>query len=245
MQPDLSAAVPDDAGSAKPTDLDRAASPAKPPRQILPGVFAFPPNREALGGTAYLIVEKYGNILIDCPAWTPETAEFLQQHGGLRQVVLTHRDGGRSAIAPLQAAFDCTAVVQEQEAYLLPEATVASFGAERELSPDCWAFWTPGYSPGSTCVYLQQHGGLLFSGRHLLPDPQGRLTLLRRSKTFHWFRQLRSAAALRDRFNAETLAYICPGAHTGWLRGEGAIAEAYTALAPLDLQALRAAAIGS
>ncbi|NJL00641.1 MAG: MBL fold metallo-hydrolase [Spirulinaceae cyanobacterium RM2_2_10] len=210
----------------------------KQPRQILPGIFAFPPNRDALGGTAYLIVENQGNILIDCPAWHQETQHFLRDRGPLRELVLTHRDGGRAGIAPLQAEFGCSVRVQEQEAYLLPECRVETFGAGDEITPDCQVIWTPGYSPGSSCVYLDRHGGILFSGRHLLPDQNGQLTLRRRPKTFHWWRQLASTAALRDRFSPETLYYLCPGANTGLLRGTGAIAAAGTALQQLDLSNL-------
>jgi hypothetical protein len=42
---------------------------------------------------------------------------------------------------------------------------------------------------------------------------------------------------LRDRFTPETLNYICPGANTGFLRGNGVIDEAYRRLSQLDLDA--------
>jgi len=217
----------------------------KQPRQILPGLFAFPPNRDALNGTSYLIVENSGNILIDCPTWEPETQQFLRDRGDLRWLVLTQRDGGRNSIPLLQTALGCTVLVQEQEAYLLPGCSVETFGRERQFAPDAWAIWTPGYSPGSSCVYLQRHGGILFSGRHLLPDRQGRLALQRRPKTFHWRRQVQSAAALRDRFAAETLHYLCPGANASYLGEQGAIARAYDALDQLDFAASLAASTAS
>ena len=44
------------------------SSPPKLPRSVSETIFAFPPNRETLGGTAYLLLEPSGNILIDCPA---------------------------------------------------------------------------------------------------------------------------------------------------------------------------------
>lgn len=61
---------------------------------------------------------------------------------------------------------------------------------------------------------------------------------LRLSKTFHWPRQLRHAQELLDDFGADTLSYICPGASTGFLRGEKKIAQAYTQLQTLDWEAL-------
>lgn len=55
--------------------VEKTRSP-KVPRLILEDIYAFPPNREILGGTAYLIVNKSGNILVDCPAWDAENQGF-------------------------------------------------------------------------------------------------------------------------------------------------------------------------
>ena len=67
----------------------------KPPRpipgQLNPTIFAFPPNRDILGGTAYFIQNPSGNLLIDCPAWTEETISWLNEKGGVRRLILTHR----------------------------------------------------------------------------------------------------------------------------------------------------------
>ncbi|HEY9650835.1 MAG TPA: MBL fold metallo-hydrolase, partial [Coleofasciculaceae cyanobacterium] len=124
------------------------------------------------------------------------------------------------------------------EAYLLPELDVISFQQELKLSPNCYTIWTPGYSPGSSCLYYNQLGGVLFSGRHLLPNQQAQPVPLKTPKTFHWRRQIQSIKSLLERFSPETLNYICPGDHTGNLRGKGAIAQAYHQLAELDLAAL-------
>lgn len=210
----------------------------KPPRQILPGIFAFPPNRETLGATAYLIVEKDGNILVDCPAWEESNLQFLRDRGGVSWLFLTHR-GAVSRVTQLQAALQCQVLVQEQEAYLLPEVEVLPFREEILFSGQCLGIWTCGYSPGSACLYYRGQGGVLFTGRHLLSDRAGNLVPLRMAKTFHWLRQLRSVAVLRDRFSEQTLHHICPGANTGFLRGKGTIDRAYERLTNLDLAALR------
>jgi len=208
----------------------------KPPRPVLRTIFAFPPNRDTLGGTAYLIVENAVNLLIDCPAWNETNEKFLREQGGVSSLFLTHR-GGIGRAREIQDSFGCQILIQEQEAYLLPGLEVTPFQHELTLSPSCCAIWTPGHSPGSSCVYYTGAGGVLFSGRHLLPNPQGELAPLRTSKTFHWKRQIRSVKSLRDRFTPETLNYICPGANTGFLRGNGVIDEAYRRLSQLDLDA--------
>lgn len=212
--------------------------PPKPPQIVWGNIFGFPPNRDTLGGTAYFIVENEGNILIDCPAWSEANQNFLQAEGGVRWLFLTHR-GAIGRMKEVQAAFNCEILIQEQEAYLLPGLSVTTFEQEFTLSPLAQVIWTPGHSPGSSCLYYADAGGILFSGRHLLPDRQGEPVPLRTAKTFHWQRQLKSVQLLIDRFTSETLQYICPGGNTGFLRGKRAIAQAYQQLAKLDLTTLQ------
>jgi glyoxylase-like metal-dependent hydrolase (beta-lactamase superfamily II) len=209
----------------------------KQPQIIFDRLWAFAPNRQTLGGTAYLIVENYGNILVDCPARTLENQSFLSKVGGVGWLVITHR-GGIGEVKSLQQQLGCDVVVQEQEAYLLPDCPTTSFATELILTPQTKVFWTPGHSPGSACVYNTAQAGILCTGRHLLPNPEGQPTPLRTPKTFHWPRQLKSVQQILDTFSPQTLTYLCPGANTGFLRGERAIANAYERLARLDLEAL-------
>jgi glyoxylase-like metal-dependent hydrolase (beta-lactamase superfamily II) len=213
-----------------------SSSVAKPPVTVFDQVLAFPPNRDTLGGTAYLLLEPTGNILIDCPAWNETTQSVLQSQGGIRWLFLTHR-GGIGKVKDIQQAFQCEVLIQEQEAYLLPGMQITTFQASFQLSPTSEAIWTCGHSPGSACLYHQGEGGILFSGRHLLPTSQATPAPLRFSKTFHWPRQIQAVQLLRERFTAETLSFICPGANTGFLRGQRVIPQAYNYLAQLDLEA--------
>ncbi|WP_017654011.1 MBL fold metallo-hydrolase [Fortiea contorta] len=209
----------------------------KPPRAVLDSIFAFPPNRDTLGGTSYFIVGNEGNILIDCPALEQTNLDFLQSHGGVRWLFLTHR-GAIGKTAEIQSALGCEVLIQEQEAYLLPNLTVTTFTQEITLNSTTQIIWTPGHSPGSSCLCYSQLGGVLFSGRHLLPNLQGEPVPLRTAKTFHWPRQIKSLQLILERFTPETLRYICPGANTGFLRGQRLIDQAYQRLASLDLQTL-------
>lgn len=227
------------------------ATTAKFVHPVFDFIFAFSPNRETLGGTAYLIVEKAGNILIDCPSPSPEIEDFMTDRGGIDWLVLTHRGGIGSNVRALQEKFGCAIAIQEQIAYLLPQVRVTPFAAELALRDDCRAIWTPGHSPGSTCVYCAKNGGILFTGRHLLPRPVNpeenaagfAIAPLRRPKTFHWPRQLQSVEKLKNRFSPETLQYLCPGANIGFLRGAVAVSDAYEHLSAIDCQQLRQAKI--
>jgi glyoxylase-like metal-dependent hydrolase (beta-lactamase superfamily II) len=221
-----------------------ASKAARPPREIAAGLFAFAPNRETLGGTAYFILENTGNILIDCPAWENTNREFIKERGGIATSIVTHRGGIGQKVAQMQAEFDCKVIVQEQEAYLIPEAKTTPFSEEYRLDDRSFLMWTAGHSPGSSCFYWSKHGGVLFSGRHLLPIDADTIQPLRTAKTFHWWRQLSSIQKLRDRFSPETLKYICPAANTGYLRGKPWIEDAYRQICDLDLEALRKSRMG-
>ncbi|MBC6435262.1 MBL fold metallo-hydrolase, partial [Nostoc sp. HG1] len=73
------------------TDFDPipAQRHSKPPQAVLDNIYAFSPNSETLGGTSYLIVEKEGNILLDCPAVDEPTCEFLTTHGRDKKAYLS------------------------------------------------------------------------------------------------------------------------------------------------------------
>ncbi|WP_414578296.1 MBL fold metallo-hydrolase [Anabaena sp. CCY 9402-a] len=210
------------------------SSTTKSPRVILENIFAFPPNRDTLGGTSYFIVRNEGNILIDCPSLDQINQDFLRSHGGIKYLFLTHR-GAIGKTSEIQQNFACEVLIQEQEAYLLPGLTVTTFTQELTLDATTKLIWTPGHSPGSSCLHYNNMGGVLFSGRHLVPNLQGEPVPLRTAKTFHWPRQIKSLQALLELFTPETLQYICPGANTGFLRGKRVIEQAYQRLSSIDL----------
>ncbi|MBE9060645.1 MBL fold metallo-hydrolase [cf. Phormidesmis sp. LEGE 11477] len=230
----------------------------KQPQTVFDTIFAFAPNRETLGGTAYLILEdlapwvqttdkeadqgghKGANILVDCPALTDFHREFIHSKGGIQTLFITHR-GGMARVKEFQREFNAQVLIQEQEAYLLPGVETVVFHRDRTLSSTSKVIWNPGHSPGSASLYYSNYGGVLFTGRHLVPDRNGAPVPLRLSKTFHWPRQLRYAQQLLSDFTADDLSYICPGASTGYLRGDKTIKAAYQQLESTNWQALAAA----
>jgi glyoxylase-like metal-dependent hydrolase (beta-lactamase superfamily II) len=205
-----------------PNPLPETVATAKPPHLVLADIFAFAPNRDTLGGTAYFIVNNTGNILVDAPAWHSVNHDFITSHGGVKWLLVTHR-GGLGQTATIAKNLGCEVVIQEQEAYLLPDMTVTTYRQELTLTDRIQLIWTPGHSPGSACVYYQAHGGVLFSGRHLLPDRDRHPVPLQTAKTFHWPRQQRYVAQLQSQFPPAQLRYILPGASSGLLRGQGYI----------------------
>lgn len=203
---------------------------SKEPQVVLDSIYAFPPNRYTLGGTSYLIVKNQGNILIDCPIWDDESRRFLEQQGGVQYFILTHRGGISAQIAEIYHETRCELWIQEQEAYRLSSLPVKTFQSSHRFDSGDRILWTPGHSPGSSCFYTPIENGILFTGRHLLPNAQGHPQPLRTPKTFHWPRQLESIKTLLAEFSVDTLQYLLPGANTGLLRGKKIIPNAYQAL---------------
>jgi glyoxylase-like metal-dependent hydrolase (beta-lactamase superfamily II) len=199
----------------------------KEPHLVLQNVFAFAPNRDTLGGTSYLIVNKSGsvlsqNILIDAPAWNDTNQKFIAQQGGVGWAIVTHR-GGLGQMATIAKDLACEVIIQEQEAYLLPDTPKTTYHQTYQITlaaseEPLQVVWTPGHSPGSACVY---YGGMMFTGRHLLPDRQMNPQPLQTAKTFHWPRQLRSVDRLKELF--PQVKFLLPGASSGMLRGQGFI----------------------
>lgn len=216
-----------------------ASGSIKPPRQVGEAIYSFPPNRETLGGTSYLVLHKAGNLLVDCPPWRSPYPEFLQDQGGVRWLLLTHRGGISAEIATIRDFLGCEIIIQEQEAYLLPTVSTTTFREEMAIADSLTVIWTPGHSPGSACLYDGRQGGSLWTGRHLLPDHQGNPVPLRIEKTFHWWRQLQNVQKLCDRFSPDTLSWIYPGANLGLLRGKTVIDNAYNRLKAIDLDEIR------
>ena len=206
----------------------------KYPKLILDNIFAFAPNKDTLGGTAYLLIHPQGNILIDCPPWSEFNRQFCLEKGGVQFLFCTNRDGISKQIRQIQQDLNCNLIIQEQEAYLLPNLEPITFTQDYQINDDCRLLWTCGYSPASSCLYSKIHGGVLFSGRHLLPISPEEIAPLKLKKTFHWNRQIKSCRSLQEYFNSGNLEYILPGANTGYLRGKGFVDRAYEKLMKLE-----------
>jgi glyoxylase-like metal-dependent hydrolase (beta-lactamase superfamily II) len=136
------------------------------------------------------------------------------------QVVLTNREG-HGRIRRLQERLGWPVLVQEQEAYLLPGVNpLHTFAEEHRLVSGLRLLWTPGPTPGSCVVHAPAPWNVLFCGRLLVPVAVGVLAGLQHRRTFHWPRQQRSLARLRDWVGSDPLLSLASGAGLGALRGE-------------------------
>ena len=201
--------------------LTTALEPGRPPQQIRPDLWLFPPNRDCLGGSSWWLDCGDEPVLIDCPPLTEASLEALQRlaAGRTPKVLLTNREG-HGRVRRLQQRLGWPVLVQEQEAYLLPNVSALdTFAVDHVTASGLRLLWTPGPTPGS-CVVHAPAADLLFCGRLLTPLAPGRLGPLRHGRTFHWPRQLASLQRLRGWIPSDARPQLASGAGLGALRGE-------------------------
>ena len=201
--------------------MTTALEPGRPPQQLRDDLWLFPPNRDCQGGSSWWLAAEPEPVLIDCPPLTEATLTALRELAGDRtpRILLTSREG-HGRLRRLQERFGWPVLVQEQEAYLLPNvAPLHTFAEEHSTSSGLRLLWTPGPTPGS-CVVHAPSADLLFCGRLLTPLGPGQLGPMRHGRTFHWPRQLASLERLRGWLPPEARPVLASGAGLGALRGE-------------------------
>ncbi|MFM7677025.1 MAG: MBL fold metallo-hydrolase [Synechococcus sp.] len=224
--------------------------PGRPPQQVRPGLWCFAPSRDLQGGTAWLLELREGLLLVDCPALTGANQAFLEERreasgGGHGWIVLTSREG-HGKVTRWRERLPWPVLVQEQEAYLLPNLPgLTPWSRETELGEGLQLLWTPGPTPGSCVVHVQPPAtaelDLLFCGRLLAPTAPGQLAPLRQPRTFHWGRQRRSLEALHHWLPPGSPGWIACGGGLGALRGEKLVGGGEALLGSLAAQAAKAA----
>jgi len=191
-------------GGAAPAQVRSAA--AEFPLPLAPGVFACGFNAEAsYGAHSYLLVRPEGNWLIDSPRWVPQLVAAIAAHGGLRGIVLTHRDD--VAAAPRYAAhFGARCVIHAADADAAPGAQTISGDAPVPIAAGLRLVPVPGHTAGSMALIADAR--FCFSGDHLWYSRRlGRLHASRAVCWDSWPQQCRSMRRLAD----ETFSWVLPG----------------------------------
>ncbi|WP_437590979.1 MBL fold metallo-hydrolase [Sorangium sp. So ce1000] len=235
------------------------------PRRIEDDVWALGhPARESAGATAYFIERPGGGVLVDLPSPTDAIVRFLEEHGGVRWIFLTHRDHAAhhaefAARFPgcrrvLGAADVCSrgagrwAITSDVEIQLGDRAEPMTLEgaplADAELAgAELAVLSQPGHTAGSMCLLYR--GRFLFSGDHLAYSRRiGQIMAFRLQCWNDWERQIRSVRRLSALAGAGHLrfAWLLPG-HGEWHRLEGdgsapaTAAELERALAWMERQA--------
>jgi glyoxylase-like metal-dependent hydrolase (beta-lactamase superfamily II)/ferredoxin len=166
-------------------------------------------SESSFGAWSYLIKRpesEGGNLLIDSPRFATQLIKRLDQMGGVRQMLLTHRDD----VADHQLfreKFGCERVMHADDG-------ARRIGSERiiegedavQLSDDLLAIPTPGHTRGHM-VFLYQNR-FLFTGDHLAWSPARQtLTAFPSVVWYSWAKQTDSMAKLA-RYDFE---WVLPG----------------------------------
>ncbi|MCY4055492.1 MAG: MBL fold metallo-hydrolase [Cyanobacteria bacterium MAG CAR4_bin_6] len=216
--------------------------PGRSPQEAGEGLWVFAPNRDSRGTVSWLLRSSAGPLLVDVPDLTQANLALLSRQGSGR-IVLTHRMA-HGALRRLAQHLGWEVWMQEQEAYLLPTMAVQTFGQERQLADDLALYWTPGPTPGSCCLHWRGQQSVLFCGRLLQPQPDGRVAPVRTAHTFHWGRLLASLARLRQWLGPDEPGRIACSTGLVRLAGAALVDHGARALADLNLEALRAVGPG-
>lgn len=148
------------------------------------------------GAASYLIVRPRGNVLVDSPRAARPLYDRLDALGGVRTMVLSHRDDVADHAA-FARRFGCERVMHAADAGRLPIERLVSGAEPLALDEELTIIPVPGHTRGS--IALVYRDKFLFTGDHLWWDEDDeRLDMGRGVCWYSWKEQLASLAKLRD-----------------------------------------------
>jgi len=191
--------------------LDTRAAAASLPEPVdaamLPHVlFCGYASAASYGAASWLVRRPDGNVLVDSPRWSAALADRLEALGGVRTMLLTHRDDVADH-EQWRERFRCERVIHEAD------TSPGTRGCERilegadeiPLAPDLLVIPVPGHTRGSIALL---HGDALFSGDHVwAADDQRSLECGRDVCWYSWPEQRRSV----ERLAAHAFTWVLPG----------------------------------
>ena len=162
----------------------------------------------SFGASSWFIRHPEGNVLVDSPRWNAPLARRLQQLGGVRWLLLTHRDDVADHQRWAQQ-FGCERWIHAADANAAPEAEQQLQGQGlMQLAPGLQLLPVPGHTAGSMVVLLGEQRLVLFSGDHLWWNP--RLQQLEASETHCWWNWPAQQRSLRL-LKGLDVAWLLPG----------------------------------
>ena len=145
------------------------------------------------GAASWLVVRPEGNVLVDSPRAARTLMDRVAELGGIRALVLTHRDDVADHAA-WHARFGCERVIHRAEVSGDTRDCERIVDGECELAPDLRVIPVPGHTRGSIALL---HHDVLFSGDHLWAnDAEDGLECGRDVCWYSWPEQRRSVELL-------------------------------------------------
>jgi glyoxylase-like metal-dependent hydrolase (beta-lactamase superfamily II)/ferredoxin len=148
------------------------------------------------GAASYLIVRPRGNVLVDSPRAARPLYDRIDALGGVRTMVLSHRDDVADHAA-FARRYGCERVMHAADAGALPIERRVSGTDPIVLDDELTIIPVPGHTRGS--IALLHRDKFLFTGDHLWWDEDDeRLDMGRGVCWYSWKEQLASLEKLRD-----------------------------------------------
>lgn len=159
-------------------------------------------DEKSFGAASYYIVRPDGNnIMFDVPRWNPSLASRIESMGGVKYIVLSHRDdvGAHEKYA---SRFGATRVIHSLETNSSQGTDKVEWKLEGEgpwrLGNDIEIIFTPGHTRGHIVMVFHPEK-VLFTGDHLAYS--ARLQRLTTFPRYNWYsveKQLQSVEKLID-----------------------------------------------
>ena len=192
------------------TEARRPSRPAFP-YELTPGVYALGHNaRSSFGAHSYLVPRPDGNLMTDSPRFSGGLAERIDDLGGARHVLLSHRDDVADADRWADR-YGADVLIHAADADAAPYATVVLDRDEpSETAPGVLTVPTPGHTKGSVVFHVDDRW--LFTGDTLhWNHRRGELDVFA-GAMFHSWDVL---ADSMDRLAALSVEWVFPG-HGNW-----------------------------
>jgi glyoxylase-like metal-dependent hydrolase (beta-lactamase superfamily II)/ferredoxin len=198
-------------GTVSKTDVGFAASAFPDP--ITPDVhYCGYASESSFGAASYLLVRPGGNVLVDSPRAAGPLLERLAELGGVRTMILTHRDDVADHEA-IHRAFGCERVIHESDVdagTAVAERKLRGRGPVR-LDAELTVIPVPGHTRGSVALLYRDE--YLFSGDHVwYENALQRLHAARSVCWYSWTEQTRSMAELGE----YPFEWVLPGHGRRW-----------------------------
>ncbi len=124
------------------------------PFELTPSVYALGNNaRSSFGAHSYFLPRPDGNLMTDSPRFTRQLAGRIDDLGGLRHVLLTHRDDVADADRWADR-FGADVWIHEADADAAPYATVILGDEPATISPGATAYFAPGHTAGHVVFHV-------------------------------------------------------------------------------------------
>ena len=154
------------ATAACPTQSIGSREAARPPADVFPfeltsGVYALGHNSlKSFGGHSYLVVRPTGNLMVDSPRYTRGLTEAIDRLGGIKHVLLSHRDEVADA-DKWSSRYDARVWIHQDDADAAPYATDVTLG-DQIVDEGVSSIHIPGHTKGHVAYHVDNRW--LFTG---------------------------------------------------------------------------------